>query len=291
MNTTDIQVFENVDFGKVRIIEMNGEPWFVGKDVAEILGYQNASKAVSTHVDNEDKAFIMVDIADSQNGNVPTGKTKTAIINESGLYSLILSSKLPSAKDFKHWVTADVIPSIRKTGRYTAPNAAPNVPDMGKLSLTTQCLINLELQSNELRKDLDGAVQKLDGAIQRIEELERSKPVAANPEPERPVTKPEPKPWSEREKDYLRKAYALGQTDTEIAADMGRTVSSVKSKRRALGLCDDSKSKRHWRPGEDKKLIKYYNQGVSAYDIGQLLGRSLDGVENRLHRLRKAGKV
>ena len=148
-----------------------------------------------------------------------------------------------------------------------------------------------ELQSNELRKDLDGAVQKLDGAIQRIEELERSKPVAANPEPERPVTKPEPKPWSEREKDYLRKAYALGQTDTEIAADMGRTVGSIKNKRRALGLCDDSKSKRHWRPGEDKKLIKYYNQGVSAYDIGQLLGRSLDGVENRLHRLRKAGKV
>ena len=66
MNENQIKVFENVDFGKVRIIEMNGEPWFVGKDVAEILGYQNASKAVSTHVDNEDKTFIMVDIADSQ---------------------------------------------------------------------------------------------------------------------------------------------------------------------------------------------------------------------------------
>lgn len=288
MNTTDIQVFENVDFGKVRIIEMDGEPWFVGKDVAEILGYQNASKAVSTHVDNEDKAFIMVDIADSQNGNVPTGKTKTAIINESGLYSLILSSKLPKAKEFKHWVTSDVIPSIRKTGRYTAPNATPNVPDMGKLSLTTQCLINLELQSNKLRKDLDGA-------LKRIEELERGKPETAKPEPERPVTKPEPKPWSERETDYLRKAYALGQTDTEIAADMGRTVGSIKNKRRALGLCDDSRGRgrggRRWRPAEDKKLKKYYNQGISAYDIGQLLGRSLEGVESRLHRLRKAGKV
>lgn len=120
MNENQIKVFENVDFGKVRIIEMNGEPWFVGKDVAEILGYQNASKAVSAHVDDEDKAFIMVDIADSQNGNVPTGKTKTAIINESGLYSLILSSKLPSAKEFKHWVTAEVLPSIRKTGKYSA---------------------------------------------------------------------------------------------------------------------------------------------------------------------------
>lgn len=152
------------------------------------------------------------------------------------------------------------------------------------LSPQLQFMIRIETEQNEIRKDLDGA-------IQRIEELERSKPVAAKPEPERPVTKPEPKPWSEREKDYLRKAYALGQTDTEIAADMGRTVSSVKNKRRALGLCNDSKSNRHWRPGEDKKLIKYYNQGVSAYDIGQLLGRSLEGVESRLHRLRKAGKV
>ena len=276
MNTTDIQVFENVDFGKVRIIEMNGEPWFVGKDVADILGYQNGSRDINRHVEEEDRMKTMVFDGNQQK--------ETIIINESGLYSLILSSKLPKAKEFKHWVTSDVIPSIRKTGRYTAPNAAPNVPDMGKLSLTTQCLINLELQSNELRKDLDGA-------LKRIEELERGKPVAAKPEPERPVTKPEPKPWSEREKDYLRKAYALGQTDTEIAADMGRTVSSVKNKRRALGLCDDSKSNRHWRPGEDKKLIKYYNQGVAAYDIGQLLGRSLEGVEGRLHRLRKAGKV
>ena len=271
----EIKVFENVDFGKVRIIEMNGEPWFVGKDVATILGYTNPQKAIRDHVDEEDRT---VNDSFTVNGTAPT------LINESGLYSLILSSKLPKAKEFKHWVTSDVIPSIRKTGRYTAPNAAPNVPDMGKLSLTTQCLINLELQSNELRKDLDGA-------LKRIEELERGKPVAAKPEPERPVTKPEPKPWSEREKDYLRKAYALGQTDTEIAADMGRTVGSIKNKRRALGLCDDSRSGRRWRPAEDKKLKKYYNQGVSAYDIGQLLGRSLEGVENRLHRLRKAGKV
>ena len=145
------------------------------------------------------------------------------------------------------------------------------------LSPQTQAMINLEIRQNELES--------------RVNDLERRITETAKPEPERPVTKPEPKPWSEREKDYLRKAYALGQTDTEIAADMGRTVGSIKNKRRALGLCNDSKSNRHWRPGEDKKLIKYYNQGVSAYDIGQLLGRSLEGVESRLHRLRKAGKV
>ena len=283
MNTTDIQVFENVDFGKVRIIEMDGEPWFVGKDVAEILGYSNTKKALADHVDPEDKVQ-----GDGVTIRDPMGREQhTTVINESGLYSLILSSKLPKAKEFKHWVTSEVIPSIRKTGKYTAPNAAQNVPDMGKLSLTTQCLINLELQSNELRKDLDGA-------LKRIEELERSKPTAVRePEPEPAPKKPRPqgKPWSEREKDYLRKAYALGQTDVEIAADMGRTVDSIKNKRRVLRLRDDSKSNRRWRPAEDKKLIKYYNQGIAYYDIGQILGRSLDGVHNRLCKLRKAGRV
>lgn len=116
-----IKTFENPEFGSIRTIEINGDVWFVGKDVAEILGYANASKAVSVHVDEEDKQFIMQDIADSQNGNVPMGRTKTAIINESGLYSLILSSKLPTAKKFKHWVTSEVLPAIRKTGSYSVP--------------------------------------------------------------------------------------------------------------------------------------------------------------------------
>ena len=117
-----VKVFENEEFGSVRTVNVDGEPWFVGKDVAAILGYSNASKAVSTHVDDEDKRFIMIDIADSQNGNVPSGKTKTALINESGLYSLILLSKLPNAKSFKRWVTSEVLPSIRKTGSYTVMN-------------------------------------------------------------------------------------------------------------------------------------------------------------------------
>lgn len=274
MNTTDIQVFENVDFGKVRIIEMDGEPWFVGKDVAKILGYNNHRDALARHVDNEDKKDGVV-IHDSIGR-----EQKPMLINESGLYSLILSSKLPKAKEFKHWVTSEVIPSIRKKGKYTAPNAAQNVPDMGKLSLTTQCLINLELQSNELRKDLDGA-------LKRIEELERGKPVAAKPEPERPVTKPEPKPWSEREKDYLRKAYALGQSDVEIAAELGRTISSIHNKRRVLGLV--SKTCPHWTKEEDKKLKRLLNKGLTAPEISALIGRSADGVLSRKGKLRKKG--
>lgn len=124
MNENQIKVFENVDFGKVRIIEVNGEPWFVGKDVATILGYKETAKAIRTHVDEEDKGVSVLD--------TPGGKQEVVIINESGLYSLILSSKLPSAKDFKHWVTAEVIPSIRKTGKYSA-RKEPNESTQARL--------------------------------------------------------------------------------------------------------------------------------------------------------------
>lgn len=116
----EIKVFNNEEFGEIRTVTINNEPWFVGKDVAEILGYANASKAVLAHVDEEDKTFLMLDIADSQNRNVSVGQSKTALINESGLYSLILSSKLPTARKFKRWVTSEVLPSIRKNGGYIA---------------------------------------------------------------------------------------------------------------------------------------------------------------------------
>ena len=136
----ELKIFNNAEFGTVRTLEINSEPWFVGKDVAEILGYSNASKAVSTHVDEDDKQFIMFDIADSQNGNVPVGQSKTAVINESGLYSLILSSKLPKAKEFKRWVTAEVLPAIRKHGGYITPNKIEEImndPDAWIKMLTT----------------------------------------------------------------------------------------------------------------------------------------------------------
>ena len=110
-------VFNHPEFGELRTVEISGEPWFVGKDVAEALGYSNTSKAIITHVADEDKIIKM--LPNSQNGKTVG---KTYIINESGLYSLILSSKLPSAKEFKHWVTAEVLPSIRKTGGYVNPS-------------------------------------------------------------------------------------------------------------------------------------------------------------------------
>lgn len=107
---------------QVRTIEKNGEPWFVGKDVAEILGYSDTAQAVRKHIDNEDKGVVEM--------TTPGGKQPVTIINESGLYSLILSSKLPTAKEFKRWVTSEVLPSIRKTGEYKITPAQQNRLDI-----------------------------------------------------------------------------------------------------------------------------------------------------------------
>ena len=108
----EIKIFNNPEFGKVRTMEINGEPYFVGKDVAIILGYAKPENAIANHVDTEDKTLTPIQ------GGCSTGSQNTTIINESGLYSLILSSKLPKAKEFKRWVTSEVLPSIRKHGAY-----------------------------------------------------------------------------------------------------------------------------------------------------------------------------
>ncbi len=108
----DLQVFTNERLGNVRVVQIKGQPYFVGKDVAEILGYTNPTKALQDHVDSEDMTF---------NESLKLSRQSGAwLINESGLYSLILSSKLPKAKEFKRWVTSEVLPSIRKTGGYNA---------------------------------------------------------------------------------------------------------------------------------------------------------------------------
>lgn len=110
----EIKIFDNPEFGKVRTMEINGEPYFVGKDIAEILGYNNTKDAIATHVDADDRAVIQR----SENTTLEIPNRGLTVINESGLYSLILSSKLPKAKEFKSWVTSEVLPSIRKHGAY-----------------------------------------------------------------------------------------------------------------------------------------------------------------------------
>lgn len=106
-----LQVFKNQEFGSVRTLVINNEPWFVGKDVAEVLGYAKARNAIAQHVDEDDA--LKQGITDSLGR-----RQETTFINESGLYCLVLSSKLPSAKKFKRWVTSEVLPTLRKTGQY-----------------------------------------------------------------------------------------------------------------------------------------------------------------------------
>ena len=116
----ELQIFNNAEFGSVRTLAINGEPYFVGRDVAEILGYSNTRDALAKRVDAEDKGVAKCDTLG--------GTQELVVINESGLYSLILSSKLPNAKRFKHWVTSEVLPSIRKHGVYAIDELLAN-PD------------------------------------------------------------------------------------------------------------------------------------------------------------------
>lgn len=123
----EIQIFENAEFGSIRTVEINNEPYFVGKDVAEVLGYSNTRDALGKHVDEEDKADVAIHDG-RQNRN-------QIIISESGLYSLILSSKLPKAKQFKRWVTSEILPSIRKHGMYATDELLAN-PDIAIAAFT-----------------------------------------------------------------------------------------------------------------------------------------------------------
>lgn len=143
----ELKIFENEEFGQIRMIMIDKEPYFVGKDVAEILGYSNPRDALVKHVDDEDKGVAKCD--------TPGGTQKLTIINESGLYSLILSSKLPTAKQFKRWVTSEVLPTIRKQGYYTADNNK-NDETKAKLLRAEAMVINAKNRAfNTIMKSID----------------------------------------------------------------------------------------------------------------------------------------
>lgn len=137
----ELTIFENEEFGKVRVVEIDNEPWFVGKDVAEALGYMNTRQAIATNVDEEDRGVHPVD--------TPSGIQNMTIINESGMYSLVLQSKLNSAKKFKHWVTSEVLPSIRKTGSYHLPQTYAEA--LRELADKTEQAEKLALENKELK--------------------------------------------------------------------------------------------------------------------------------------------
>lgn len=160
----DIQIFENQEFGQVRTLKINNEPYFVGKDVAEVLGYKNGSRDINIHTDEEDRMKYQISTAGQNREQI--------IINESGLYSLILSSKLPTAKKFKHWVTSEVLPSIRKTGGYLGTNE--NMTDeeiMAKALMVAQKTIN---KKDELLKAKEAELESKNKFINQIAVSENS---------------------------------------------------------------------------------------------------------------------
>lgn len=156
----DIRIFDNPEFGEVRTVMIDGEPWFVGKDVASALGYSRERDAIATHVDNDDA--VKYGVTDSIGR-----EQQTTVINESGLYSLIFGSKLESAKKFKRWVTSEVLPALRKDGHY------------GKLPpMTTEQQIQLLAQGNvELGKRIDTVQSKAETLEERFNRFEQDLPL------------------------------------------------------------------------------------------------------------------
>lgn len=162
-----IEIFKNPEFGEIRTVMVNGEPWLVGKDVAQALGYKEPTKAAREKVDPEDRGVSKID--------TPSGVQEMTIINESGLYSLVLSSKLPTAKKFKRWVTSEVLPSVRKHGAYMTPETIEKVlydpdfiiqlaTDLKKerarscAMMTEAALLNMELDAQQYKVDFFDAL-------------------------------------------------------------------------------------------------------------------------------------
>ncbi len=136
--------FVNTRFGTIRTLMLDGEPWFVGKDVAKALGYVKPENAIANHVDDDDKTTTLIQ------GSGSNYKSNAVIINESGLYSLILSSKLPTSKEFKHWITSEVLPSLRKTGSYSVNGEEIPTPDADLISALTAAVDRLTEAVNRI---------------------------------------------------------------------------------------------------------------------------------------------
>lgn len=159
----ELQIFNSEEFGDIRTVQLNNETYFVGKDVAEALGYERATKAIQDHVDVDDKDEIPIQDSIGR-------MQKTPIINESGLYALIFGSKLESAKRFKHWVTSEVLPAIRKTGAYRKPMTTDQ-----KIQLLAQGNVELTEKVNAIDKDLQEFKQDMPLLALECQRITRAK--------------------------------------------------------------------------------------------------------------------
>ncbi len=151
-----VQVFSNPEFGEVRVVMIDNEPWMVGKDIATALGYRNPQEAIRTHVDDEDKGVSKI--------LTPGGRQNVPVINESGFYSLVLSSHLPTAREFKRWVTSEVLPSIRKHGGYLLGQE-----EMQPEELLSRALIYANSKIEEQKQVIDKQAKELEEAQPKIE--------------------------------------------------------------------------------------------------------------------------
>lgn len=163
----ELEIFKNEEFGEIRTVVIENEPWFVGKDVAVALGYRDTSDSIKRHVDNEDKLTRCF----TDSGQ----KREMIVINESGLYSLILSSKLPKAKEFKHWVTSEVLPTIRKTGTYTKPvDNRPTEVILSEALLIAKDTMEKQTQAIAELEDRNGRLdRKIEEDAPKVEQFER----------------------------------------------------------------------------------------------------------------------
>lgn len=153
---SDMQVFSNPQFGNIRTVTIEEEPWFVGKDVALVLGYSNTRDALIRHIDSEDKR--------ASEFPTPSGTQEMTIINESGLYSLIMSSKLPGAKQFKRWVTSEVLPAIRRAGSYSM-QSAPVLSPAQLIAAQAQLLVDMEQKMAHVEARQAVLSEKVDQAV------------------------------------------------------------------------------------------------------------------------------
>lgn len=244
---TDLQIFNNPEFGAIRTIEKDGEPWFVGKDVAAALGYKDTVNALKSHVDAEDKGGWQI--------TTQFGDKETTIINESGLYSLVLSSKLPTAKKFKRWVTSEVIPSIRKTGSYSALDMTQLSPEMQMLKLLTDKAIATELAQKQQEQHLQLVEQKVEG----IRELVGINPNQWREDCRRLIVRIANRMGGN---EYIRdvNAEVFQQVDERAGVSLATRLTNKRRRMADEGVCK-SKRDRLTRVdviAEDRKLVEIY---------------------------------
>ena len=245
---TDLQIFNSPEFGQIRTIEKDGEPWFVGKDVAIALGYKDTVNALKSHVDAEDKGGWQI--------TTPSGTQEMTIINESGLYSLVLSSKLPTAKKFKRGVTSEVIPSVRKTGGYSLPRDLSRLsPEMQMLKLLTDKAIENELAQQEQARQLQQVEQK----VEHIRELVGINPNGWREDCRKLIVKIA---HGMGGNEYIREVNneVFGLVDKRAGVSLETRLTNKRRRMAEEGIC---KSKRDRLSkvdviAEDKKLIEIY---------------------------------